>query len=196
MDEENQINDKLKIMKFSLLPCGLKHTPFFMNVWQNALVVMEPELLLLYNDMSSHRSALLIKLWHESMSSLAVITGPAENILSIWQAWLMYCVRSNPLLQQSSCESSPNPFLRYAHWGATHKKRHWSNLGRHDSCPSWDPSPCCDEARAKEFLTFSWDVHIVELRTWSATVVVQEGMTHVLSEIEPLAARKLVRKQS
>ena len=29
MDEENQINDKLKIMKFSLLPCGLKHTFFF-----------------------------------------------------------------------------------------------------------------------------------------------------------------------
>ena len=26
MDEENQINDKLK---FSLLPCGLNHTPFF-----------------------------------------------------------------------------------------------------------------------------------------------------------------------
>ena len=25
MDEENQINDKLKIMKFSLLPCGLEH---------------------------------------------------------------------------------------------------------------------------------------------------------------------------
>ena len=29
MDEENQINDKLKIMKFSLLPCGLKHTVFY-----------------------------------------------------------------------------------------------------------------------------------------------------------------------
>ena len=38
MDEENQINDKLKIMKFSLLPSGLKHTPFiyqteFNNIW-------------------------------------------------------------------------------------------------------------------------------------------------------------------
>ena len=32
MDEENQINDKLKIMKFSLLPCGLKHAPFFIVV--------------------------------------------------------------------------------------------------------------------------------------------------------------------
>ena len=29
MDEENQINDKLKTMKFSFLPCGLKYTPFF-----------------------------------------------------------------------------------------------------------------------------------------------------------------------
>ena len=29
MDEEMKINDKLKIMRFSLLPCGLKHTPFF-----------------------------------------------------------------------------------------------------------------------------------------------------------------------
>ena len=29
MDEENQINDKLKIMKFLFLPCGLKRTPFF-----------------------------------------------------------------------------------------------------------------------------------------------------------------------
>ena len=29
MDEENQINDKLKIMKFPLLPCGLKHTQFY-----------------------------------------------------------------------------------------------------------------------------------------------------------------------
>ena len=32
MDEENQINDKLKIMKFSLLPCGLKHTQFFIEI--------------------------------------------------------------------------------------------------------------------------------------------------------------------
>ena len=31
MDKENQINDKLKIMKFSLLPCGLKHTVFISN---------------------------------------------------------------------------------------------------------------------------------------------------------------------
>ena len=30
MDEENQIDDKLKIMKFSLLPCGLKHGFFFL----------------------------------------------------------------------------------------------------------------------------------------------------------------------
>ena len=29
MDEENQINDKLKIMKFSLLPYSLEHTPFY-----------------------------------------------------------------------------------------------------------------------------------------------------------------------
>ena len=27
-DEQNQISDKLKIMKISVLPCGLKHTPF------------------------------------------------------------------------------------------------------------------------------------------------------------------------
>ena len=32
MDEENQINDKLKTMKFSLLPCGIKHTPFFKKI--------------------------------------------------------------------------------------------------------------------------------------------------------------------
>ena len=32
MDKENQINDKLKIMKFSLQPCGLKHTQFFLNL--------------------------------------------------------------------------------------------------------------------------------------------------------------------
>ena len=31
MDEENQINGKLKIMKFSLLPCGLNHTQFLIK---------------------------------------------------------------------------------------------------------------------------------------------------------------------
>ena len=31
MDEENQINDKLKIMKFSFVPCGLEHTPCFLT---------------------------------------------------------------------------------------------------------------------------------------------------------------------
>ena len=35
MDEENQVNDKLKLMKFSLLPCGLKHTPFFNIMFEN-----------------------------------------------------------------------------------------------------------------------------------------------------------------
>ena len=33
MNEENQINDKLKIMKFSLLLCGLKDTQFFFKVY-------------------------------------------------------------------------------------------------------------------------------------------------------------------
>ena len=32
MDEENQINDKLKIMTFSLLSYGLKHTRFFLII--------------------------------------------------------------------------------------------------------------------------------------------------------------------
>jgi hypothetical protein len=36
MDEEIKINDKLKkklkMMKFSLLPCGLKYTQFFFNM--------------------------------------------------------------------------------------------------------------------------------------------------------------------
>ena len=31
MDEENQINEKLKIIKFSLLPCGRRHTLDFFS---------------------------------------------------------------------------------------------------------------------------------------------------------------------
>ena len=32
MDEENEINDKLKIMKFLFLPCGFKHTLFIIII--------------------------------------------------------------------------------------------------------------------------------------------------------------------
>ena len=45
MDEENQINDKLKIMKFSLLPCGLEHTQFFSTTKAEPLIFV----LLLHN---------------------------------------------------------------------------------------------------------------------------------------------------
>ena len=40
MDEENHINDKLKIVKFSLLPCGLKHTHFFIIHYYYSLLLL------------------------------------------------------------------------------------------------------------------------------------------------------------
>jgi hypothetical protein len=45
MDEENQINDKienkLKIMKFSLLPCGIKQTQFFLNKFKKFYMLVQ-----------------------------------------------------------------------------------------------------------------------------------------------------------